>query len=124
MVKDYLLTTDNFLNPRVLKGTDAIGQLLLRLLLMTPGTNPLHPLMGVGVGSKYQFITENDLNILQTDIEEQISIYLPSEFSAAKVNLSIGADKTLSISIIIQEIEFVFDTRETNNPVSLSNMLP
>ena len=42
-VKEYLLTTDEFRNPKVLEGAKAIGILLVRLLLMEPGTNPLHP---------------------------------------------------------------------------------
>lgn len=124
MIKEYLLTTDKFLNPTTLSGTSAIGTLLLRLLIMMPGTNPLHPKMGVGIGNKYRFITENDLTTLQLDIEEQIATYLPPEFLAATVELSIGSDKILSISITIQDIEFIFDTRETTNPVQLSDMLP
>ena len=49
-MKEYLLTTNEFLVPDHVEGSDAYGLLLLRLLLLQPGQNPLHPAMGVGLG--------------------------------------------------------------------------
>lgn len=123
-VREYLLTTDEFRNPKVLEGAKAIGILLVRLLLMEPGTNPLHPDMGVGIGPRYRFITESDLDQLQTRVKEQINTYLPSLFfSAAQVNLNIKSNKILVITIIADGTSYIFDTEETDSPIELSDLL-
>ena len=44
--KEYLLSVNNFNEPAALEGKQAIGLLLVRLILMEPGTDPLHPDMG------------------------------------------------------------------------------
>lgn len=123
-VKEYLLTTDEFRNPKVLEGAKAIGILLVRLLLMEPGTNPLHPDMGVGIGPRYRFITDSDLEQLYTRVKDQINTYLPSLFfSSAQVNLDIKSNKMLVITIVADGTSYVYDTEETDNPIELSDLL-
>jgi len=122
MVREYLLSTDNFMNPRVIKGMDAIGVLIVRLLMLIPGTNTLHPKMGVGIGSVYKYITSDDLVDLQLVIDNQINTYLSSVFSNARTSMKINEDKALVISIILDNTEYVFDTSLTENPVTLSDI--
>lgn len=123
-IKEYLLTTDEFRNPKVLDGAKAIGILLVRLLLMEPGTNPLHPDMGVGIGPRYRFITDSDLDQLYTRVKEQINTYLPSLFfSSAQVNLDIKSNKMLVITIVADGTSYVYDTEETDNPIELSDLI-
>ena len=55
-MKEYLLSTNEYLEPAMEDGSTAYGILLMRLLLLIPGTNPLHPAMGVGI-PKYRFIS-------------------------------------------------------------------
>ena len=79
-MKEYLLSTNEYLEPKVLKSSDAYGTLLTRLLLLEPGTNPLYPEMGVGIGPKYRFMMEDDMPALQTRIQDQINAYLPKPY--------------------------------------------
>lgn len=123
MIKEYLLTTDEFLKPRSVSGNYAIGILLIRLLIMVPGTNPLHPNMGVGIGTKYRFIMEDDLLSLQKVIESQISTYMPPNWQNCMVNLEIDSNKYLTISILINGFAFVYETKDSETPVQLSDII-
>ena len=123
MIKEYLLTTDKFLNPKVLSGMDAIGVLLIRLLLTDPGSNPLHPAMGVGLGTKYRFIMETSLSELQRVIEDQIATYCPPTFQSCNVILTIDEEKCLVVSIIINQTQFVLETKNISTPVRISDII-
>ena len=68
---EHLLTTNEYLEPKTLKGADAYGTLLFRLLILQPGENPLHPRMGVGLGPKYRFISEDDLEMLDLEFKSK-----------------------------------------------------
>ena len=121
---ERLLTTDDFSQPMVLEDQNAIGTLLLRLFLLQPGTNPLHPAMGIGLVPKYRFITNADLNDLTTLIKDQIQTYLPLEYSStAEVYLEIKPTKYLLITIIINDVKYVFDTEKSKTPVQLSEII-
>lgn len=122
-MKEYLLSTDNFTNPKVVKDTDAAGILLIRILIMVPGTNPLHPAMGVGLGTIYRYIMEDDLPSLETRISDQITTYLPPEFASVKVKLSISNDKCLKVSMAVDNTEFIFNTATMETPVQVSESL-
>lgn len=124
-MKEYLLTTNEFLEPTVVEGSDAYGILLTRLLLLQPGTNPLHPNMGVGLGPKYRFISEDDMPMLQTLIQDQVNTYLPSEFtSVVQAYLEIKPkSKYLLITIIADDTKYVFDTEDSDTPIELSDLV-
>lgn len=123
-MKEYLLSTNEFLEPKVLEGADAYGTLLTRLLLLQPGTNPLHPAMGVGLGPKYRFISETDLADLETRVKDQIHTYMPSEFIATtSVSLEIKKSKYLQVVIIADDTKYVFDTEDSNTPIELSDLV-
>lgn len=124
-MKEYLLSTNEFLEPKVVEGSDAYGILLTRLLLLQPGTNPLHPNMGVGLGPKYRFISEDDMPMLQTLIQDQVNTYLPSEFSTVtQAYLEIKPrSKYLQITIIADDTKYVFDTEDSDTPIELSDLV-
>jgi hypothetical protein len=123
-MKECLLTTDEFSQPMVLEDQNAVGTLLLRLFLLQPGTNPLHPEMGIGLVPRYRFITTADLNDLTTLIKDQIQTYLPLEYSStAEVYLEIKPTKYLLITIIINDVKYIFDTEKSTTPVQLSEII-
>lgn len=124
-VKEYLLTTDEFKNPKVITGATATGVLITRLLLMNPGTNPLHPDMGVGIGGeKYRYMLESEMYQLQNRIEEQMRTYLPSSFLPdSKVVLNISSNKYLVITISVDGTSYVYDTEESDTPIELSDII-
>ena len=124
-MKEYLLTTNVYLKPDVATGSDAYALLLLRLLLLQPGVNPLHPDMGVGLGPRYRFISENDIPMLRSRIKDQIHTYLPPEFSSVTtVKISLKENtKYLLITITAKDTEFVYDTEESSTPIELSDLV-
>ena len=124
-MKEYLLSTNEYKEPKVAEGSEAYGILLTRLLLLDPGTNPLHPGMGVGLGPKYRFISENDMSMLQALIQEQVNTYLPSEFlTTTKAYLELKPNsKYLQITIIADDTKYVFDTEDSSTPIELSDLV-
>lgn len=124
-MNEYLLSTNIYSVPSVISSPDANGVLITRLLLLEPGTNPHHPDMGVGIGPKYRFITENDLPALRSKIQDQINTYLPLEsLGESTVDLEIKENtKYLLISITVGSTKYVYDTEESNTPIELSNLV-
>ena len=124
-MKEYLLTTNEYKEPKVIDGSEAYATILMRLLLLEPGTNPLHPNMGVGLGPKYRYIMENDIPKLQSIIQDQVDTYLPSSFAnTTKVYLTLKENtKFLLITIIADDTKYVLDTQETDNPIELSDLI-
>ena len=118
-MKEYLLTTNEFLVPDYVEGSDAFGLLMLRLLLLQPGQNPLHPDMGIGLGPKYRFITEDDMNMLQDRVQNQIDTYL----SQTKVYMEIKPSHYLKIIITANDTNYVYDTEESETPIELSDLV-
>lgn len=124
-MKEYLLTTNEYKEPKVVEGSDAYGILLARLLLLQPGTNPLHPGMGVGLGPKYRFISESDMDALQTRIQEQVNTYLPSDFTTvtrAYIELK-PKSKYLQIIIIADDTKYIYDTENSDTPIELADLV-
>ena len=124
-MKEYLLSTNEFLEPKVAEGSDAYGILLTRLLLLQPGTNPLHPAMGIGLGPKYRFISEDDMAMLQSRIQEQVNTYLPSDFmNVVKAYVELKPNsKYLQITIFADDTKYVFDTEDSSTPIELSDLV-
>ena len=123
-MKEYLLTTNEFMVPDHVEGSDAYGLLLLRLLLLQPGQNPLHPAMGVGLGPKYRFITEDNMNMLQDRVQDQINAYLPNDFiNKTTVFMEIKPTHYLKIIISANDTNYIYDTEESETPIELSDIL-
>ena len=123
-MKEYLLTTNEFLVPDYVEGSDAFALSMLRLLLLQPGQNPLHPAMGVGLGPKYRFITEDDMNMLQDRVQDQINTYLPNEFiNKTNVYMEIKPSHYLKIIITADDTNYVYDTEESDTPIELSDLI-
>ena len=116
---EYLLTTDSFKKPTVLKDNDARGKLLLNLLLLTPGKNPLFPEMGCGL-LRYRHIMESQLGEVKKLVEKQIREYLP-ECMADSVSLSVKNRKYLSIQITCQDIAYVYNSEDSQFPIEVDD---
>lgn len=83
MVVIYLALTeqafsiDDFQNPKVFLNGQAVCTLLVRLIMLEPGTIQSHPDMGVGIVSRYRYSVEGTESELQADIQRQVNKYLP-----------------------------------------------
>jgi hypothetical protein len=113
--REYLLTVDEFSNPQVVEGKSAVALLLSRLILLEPGSDPLHPGMGVGI-RRYRFNSNKDnLQTLQKAIEKQVNTYLPS-FQGSEVQLIMNDDKTMNINITVGDTTYVYSS-EVEDPI-------
>lgn len=117
MVTEPVLSTDNFKQPKILSGEDAISTLLVRLILLEPGTYPAHPTMGVGLRSKYRYQYTDKLDDLRKDISEQISTFLP-EYRGADVTIEATEGKELIISIEIDGTLYKYETTSEKDVIT------
>jgi hypothetical protein len=99
-LKEYLFTTNKKFQPEVLEDKDAKYVLIIRLILLEPGTIQTHPEMGVGLISRWRYSDQDDLLNLQTEIRKQITKYLPLELQTASVSVSY-AEKQLILNITV-----------------------
>ena len=106
--KEYMLSVDNLSKPKVLEGREAVATLLIRLLLLNPGSDPLHPEMGVGL-EDFRYCVGR-IDELENRVKEQMEMYLP-EFSYADVQVvEYTADKICNIEITIGDTVYVYDS--------------
>lgn len=112
---EYACDINDFDEPTVYKDSEAIAQNLIHLLLLEPGTIQSHPNMGVGIVSKYRYMStdQEDINKLIGDFRKQIDQYLP--YQGVKVN-GFAKNKIIYISAIIDGIiyAFSFDSEASN----------
>lgn len=111
MALEHLLTTDEFNKPKVVDGKDAIAKKLLTLLTMNPGTDMLHPEMGVGIVNRYRYADKDDLSDLQKEIDDQIAVYLPI-YSAVSVSVSYQ-EGLIKTSISIDDTLYTFSSNDS-----------
>ena len=112
--REYLLTVDEFSNPQVVEGKSAVALLLSRLILLEPGSDPLHPDMGVGL-KRYRFNSNKDaLSELKNAIAKQVDIYLPT-YQGSEVVLTLTKDKKLNINITVGDTTYVYSSEVDNN---------
>lgn len=76
--REYLLSINEFVQPKVLKGESAAFTDIIRLFLLEPGTNQTHPEMGIGIRSRYRFSNTEDITKLKQEVKKQMEIYLPN----------------------------------------------
>lgn len=70
---------------------------------MKPGTDFLHPEMGIDIVGRYRYSEENDMDDLQEEINNQVTTYFPNyntvsvsaNFEGANIITKINIDDTL-----------------------------
>lgn len=106
---EYLISTDDYKKPSVIKDKDALAVLIIRLLIMRPGTNPLHPEMGVGIVERYRYSSSDNMPALNSEIEQQIRIFLPN-YRFTKVECTM-VDGNIDVEITIDDTLYSFTTQ-------------
>ena len=117
--REYLFSVNNFNEPDKVEGKAAVGLLLTRLIMLDPGSDPLHPDMGVGI-SRYRYGLDN-LSELTKIIEGQIETFLP-DFQNVDVTLIRTPDHTCNIEITIDDTVYVYDSKTAPIPITLSEI--
>lgn len=119
MALEYLLDTNEYKKPRVLSGRDALATKLIILLNMKPGTDRLHPEMGVDVIGRYRFCYEEDVDELQEEIDAQIAAYILQE-DVNDVDVTVVyIEGELEIAITVDETTYNFKTSDDGVVFSL-----
>lgn len=88
-----LLSVDKYYKPLVATDENYATLLLVRLILLEPGTFQTHPDCGVGLVSKFRYAMDVDMVELQRRIKDQIMTYLP-QYSLVNVKCELGDNKT------------------------------
>ena len=114
--REYTLSITPLNRPEVLKNQEAIAMLLLRLILLNPGSDPLHPDMGVGI-INYRYAMGR-LDELRQRVEDQIHTFLPC-FPAGNVEINITPTKLCNILITIDDVLYTYDSAEAPVPISI-----
>lgn len=117
---DHLFATSVFNKPLVIEDKEAILTLIVRLILMEPGTMSFIPEAGVGLVSKYRYLSKDMIPTLERDIEDQISRFLPY-FKTVDIQITMDTNKILYIELNLDDNLFTLkSTISKNNEVSLS----
>ena len=101
-----LLSVDKYYKPLVAKGENYATLMLIRLILVEPGTLQAHPGMGFGLSSRFRYSTGVDMVKLAASIKEQIMTYLP-QFTLTDVRCILGDEedqKVIKIYITSEEL--------------------
>lgn len=117
--REYLFSVNEFNEPKKVENKSAIALLLVRLIMMDPGSDPLHPDMGVGIRN-YRYSADN-LEDLRSRVQTQIETYLP-EFQNANVTIIRTPDKVCNIEISIDDITYVYDSSTAPIPITLDDV--
>lgn len=112
----YLLSINEFKEPIKIEGKAAIGLLLVQLIVLEPGSDPLHPGMGVGI-KRYRYGI-NNIDDLRKEVEYQIETYLPN-FQNATVNIVVTKEKICNIEITVDDIVYVYESDKSDTPITL-----
>lgn len=113
-ITEFSFSVDDFQNPKVYKDAEAISTLLVRLLLLEPGTFQSHPEMGVGLISKYRFGVEGVAQELQSNFQSQIETYLP-QFQGARVSCREKEGVLMIVAEIDNTLYGIYFDSSTNN---------
>ena len=124
-VREYLMSLDDYCNPKILKNEDAVVTVLWRLIVMNPGEVETHPTMGLGFAKYYRGREMTDLcTSLPLDLRKQIETFLPEfQCSSVKCQQSPNDPKTAIISIQISKTLYTFTGDLNNGIVNISNYL-
>jgi hypothetical protein len=117
--REYLFSINDFKEPETIDGKRAIATLLVRLILMEPGKDPLHPTMGVNI-RKYRYGL-NNVEELRREVQYQIDTFLPC-YPNASVEINVTPQKTCNIEITINDTVYIYDSSQAPIPIKLSDI--
>lgn len=118
-MNEYLISVDNYKKPKVVSGNKGNYYFILRLMIMEAGTNPLFPLMGLGLRRRCRFITEDEIPDIQIELNKQIETYLPDLMIT---NISMEMDNgTLRITISSDEEQYNYSSDDFD--LDLNNLV-
>ena len=119
ILKEYAMSVNDFKQPADAKGKKAIGVLIVRLLLMEKGTDPMRPDMGVGIASRYRYMFEDNCPDLIQDIRQQLQTYLVPYSNISTLEATV-VDKELHLTIVIDDNTYSYKTTHLSDDEDVS----
>lgn len=123
MAQEFLLSTNDYKEPKVFEGKDAIAAKLLLLFNMIPGTNRLHLEMGLDLAGRFRYCTEDDLEDLQSEAQAQIETYLPDYASMINVTCQFNTEGLIETAVQIDDTVYNFNTNDTETKLTLGDLV-
>lgn len=120
-MREQLLAIDDFDMPKNIEGIETDITMLIRLIMLEPGTFQSHPGMGVGLVSKWRYSDSTKLSNLEDEIYKQISEYLPHLMATSVVVRY--QSKCIIIDIITESYTIIFRTNEDVDTLYIKDIL-
>jgi len=121
-LREYHVTVDDFKQPKKSEGRKAIGVLIIRLILLEPGTDPVRPEMGLGIVSKYRYMQKDGMDELASNLQQQLSKYLVP-YSNVTVEMTMNDNLQLTFDIHIDESTYKYITsQQESNKITISEL--
>lgn len=113
-MKEYVLSINKYEEPKEFKDKDSIALLLMRLIILEPGSIQTHPNMGVGIVKNWRYSDMTKASDLEMSIENQIATYLPM-LQGVKVEVKKDTiNKRFIINITVNEVLYSFNFENEN----------
>lgn len=118
---EYMFSVNKHNTPKTVTGKAATALKIARLILLEPGSDPLHPEMGVGI-RKYRHGQESDIiGKISKEVDDQIMQYLP-EYQYAHVDFIITDDRILNFQITVDDEIFIYESANTETPIFIEDL--
>lgn len=109
-LKEYTLDVNTYGTPLDYKNFNALGTLIMRLILLEPGTITHSPKMGVGLISKYRYMQSDKLDAFVNEVKNQIKDYIdPTAVVDMDVNITDQNVMVMDLKINSAQFRYYFD---------------
>lgn len=107
LLREHTLSTDSYKTPLTYKNFNAVGMLIMRLMLLEPGTITHSPRMGLGLISKYRYIQSDRVMELTQAIKDQIKDYLDNTVAVnVDVHFAPNGENVMIIDMEVNQYQF------------------
>jgi hypothetical protein len=118
-VKESSLSINEFNKPLRYEDDYAKAILIVRLIILNPGENIYHPLMGIGI-TKRRYTLMDGTQELEEEISKQIQTYLP-ELLNTNVEV-VYKDHALYFGITVNKKTYLFKKEDSSDTLTLMEL--
>lgn len=104
-LREYTIGVNAYGTPLDYKNFNAIGTLIMRLILLEPGTITHSPKMGVGLISKYRYIQSDKIDGFIQEVKTQIKEYLDAT-AVVDMDVNITDQNVMVMDMKINSVQF------------------
>lgn len=104
-LKEYTLDVNAYGTPLDYKNFNALGALIMRLILLEPGTITHSPRMGVGLISKYRYMQSDKIEGFIQEVKTQIKDYLDAT-AVVDMDVNITDQNVMVMDLKINSVQF------------------